>query len=136
MFWWQIISILVFWNKYWRQKIKIEESFLMLLNNTKDTLLWSQGYTFRLEVLTLIWHCSQHRREAEFSLCTASSSVRVLILICLMLLEFIKSVWIPSTFGNVQTFVHTSLHKDNFNTLILATAQNIELPVAINTIQW
>ena len=72
--------------------------------------------------------------ESEYA--ALSASMRVLLPLRSMLLEFIKFVSIPPAFGNAQTFVRTTVHEDNSSALALATNHQITSRTRHYNVKW
>ena len=72
--------------------------------------------------------------EAEYS--ALSASMRVLIPIREMLLEFEKYVDVPPHFRSVDSSISTTVHEDNNGALMLATEHRITTRTKHYNIKW
>ena len=98
------------------------------------------GYIIKLSNMPLVWKSQLQTSIAlstgESEYAALSASMRVLLPLRSMLLEFIKFVSIPPAFGNAQTFVRTTVHEDNSSALALATNHQITSRTRHYNVKW
>ena len=106
----------------------------------RTSALSRTGYIVKLSNMPLVWKSQLQTGvalstgEAEYS--ALSSSMRVLLPLRLMLLEFIRFVRIPPQFGNAQTHVRTTVHEDNSSAYTLATEHRITSRTRHYNVKW
>ena len=98
------------------------------------------GYIIKLSNMPLVWKSQLQSgvtlstMEAEYG--ALSASMRVLIPLRQMLLEFIRHVRIPKTFTSVQNKITTTVHEDNNGALALATKHQVTNRTKHYNIKW
>ena len=98
------------------------------------------GYIIKLSNMPLVWKSQLQTTitlstmEAEYS--ALSASMRVLIPIREMLLEFEKYVDVPAHFRSVDSSISTTVHEDNNGALMLATEHRITTRTKHYNIKW
>lgn len=106
----------------------------------RSSALSRTGYIIKLSNMPLVWKSqlqttvSLSTMEAEYT--ALSTSMRVLIPIREMLLEFIRHVQIPSRFDTVNSSIQTTVHEDNSGALTLATKHRITTRTKHYNIKW
>ena len=106
----------------------------------RTSALSRTGYIIKLCGMPLIWKSTLQTSvalstgEAEYA--ALSASMRILLPVRSMLLEFIHSVDIPPRFGNAQSFVRTTVHEDNSSALTLAREHRITSRTRHYNVKW
>ena len=106
----------------------------------RTSALSRTGYIIKLSNMPLVWKSQLQTSvalstgEAEYS--ALSSSMRVLLPLRLMLLEFIRFVRVPPAFGNVQSHIRTTVHEDNSSAFTLATEHRITSRTRHYNVKW
>ena len=109
-------------------------------DHERTSALSRTGYIIKLAGMPLIWKSqlqtciAMSTGESEYS--ALSSSMRILLPIRQMLLEFVQHVRIPQNFGTVGSLISTTVHEDNSSALMLATEHRITNRTRHYNVKW